>query len=83
MQSCHEGIQLSSRCRLHKELKDNHEIELYLQRNINRALRITLRKLRISSHKFLVERRLKFGRSLKPKTEYGDRLCTLCSKNNI
>ena len=79
MQSCHEDIQLSSRCRLYKELKDNHEMEPYLQRNINRALRITLTKLRLSSHKLLVER----GRWLKPKIEYGNRLCTLCSKIDI
>ena len=79
MQSCHEDIQLSSRCRLYKELKDNHEMEPYLQRNINRALRITLTKLRLSSHKLLVER----GRWLKPKIEYSNRLCTLCSKIDI
>ena len=30
MQSCHEDIQLSSRRRLYKELKDNHEMEPYL-----------------------------------------------------
>ena len=79
MQSCYEDIQLSSRCRLYKELKDNHEMEPYLQRNINRALRITLAKLRLSSHKLLVE----IGRWLKPKIEYGNRLCTLCSKIDI
>ena len=79
MQSCHEDIQLSSRCRLYKELKDNDEMEPYLQRNINRALRIILTKLRLSSHKLLVER----GRWLKPKIEYGNRLCTLCSKIDI
>ena len=45
MQPCHEDIQLSSRCRLYKELKVNHEMEPYLQRNINRALRITLTNL--------------------------------------
>ena len=33
-------------------------------------------KLKLSSHKLLVER----GRWLKPKIEYGNRLCTLCSK---
>ena len=52
MQSC----QLSSLCRLYKELKDNHEMEPYLQRNINRALIITFTKLLLSSHKLLVER---------------------------
>ena len=28
MQSWHEDIQMSCRCRLYKELKDNHEMEL-------------------------------------------------------
>ena len=68
MQSCHEDIQLSSRCRLYKELKDNHAMEPYLQRYINRVLRITFTKLRLCSHKLLVER----GRWLKPKIEYVD-----------
>ena len=49
--SCHDDNQMSCRCRLYKELKDNHDMEPYLQRNINRALRITLTKLRPSSHK--------------------------------
>ena len=41
-QSCHEQIQQSSRCRLYKELKENHDIEPYLQRNISCCtLRIT------------------------------------------
>ena len=79
MHSCHEDIQLSSRCRLYKELKDNHEIKPYLQRNVNRALRITLTKLRLNRHKLLIES----GRWLKAKIEYGDRLCTLCSKIDI
>ena len=78
MQSCHKDVQLCSRCRLYKELKDNHEIP-FLQRNINRALGITLTKLRLNSHKLLVER----GRWLKAKVEHGNRLCTLCSKIGI
>ena len=40
-QSCHEQIQQSSRCRLYKELKENHDIEPYLRRNISCTLRIT------------------------------------------
>ena len=54
-------------------------MEPYLQRNINRALRIALTKLRLSSHKLLVER----GRWLKLKIEHSNRLWTLCFKNNI
>ena len=55
-------------------------MEPYLQGNINRVLRITLTKLRLSGrHMLLVER----GQWLKHKIEYGDRLCTLCSKIDI
>ena len=54
-QSCHEQIQQSSRCRLYKELKENHDIEPYLRRNISCTLRITFTKMRLSSHKLLVE----------------------------
>ena len=55
-QSCHEQIQQSSRCRLYKELKENHDIEPYLGRNISCTLRITFTKMRLSSHKLLVKR---------------------------
>ena len=78
-QSCHEQIQQSSRCRLYKELKENHDIEPYLRRNISYTLRITFTKMRLSSHKLLVER----GRWVKPKINYCDRLCTLCHKHDI
>ena len=78
-QSCHEQIQQSSRCRLYKELKEDHDIEPYLRRNISCTLRITFTKMRLSSHKLLVER----GRWLKPKINYCDRLCTLCHKHDI
>ena len=78
-QSCHEQIQQSSRCRLYKELKENHDIEPYLRRNISYTLRTTFTKMRLSSHKLLVER----GRWVKPKINYCDRLCTLCHKHDI
>ena len=77
--SCHGQIQQSSRCRLYKELKENHDIEPYLRRNISYTLRITFTKMRLSSHKLLVER----GRWVKPKINYCDRLCTLCHKHDI
>ena len=70
-QSSHEQIQHSSRCRLYKELKENHDIEPYLRRNICCTPRITFTKLRLSSHKRLVKR----GRWVKPKINYCDRLC--------
>ena len=78
-QSCHEQIQQSSRCRLCKELKENHDIEPYLWCNISCTLMITFTKMRLSSHKLLVERR----RWVKSKINYCDRLCTLCHKHDI
>ena len=62
-----------------KELKENHDIEPYLRRNISCTLRITFTKMRLSSRKLLVER----GRWVKPKINYCDRLCTLCHKHDI
>ena len=47
--------------------------------NINTRLRSCLTKLRLSSHKYLVER----GRWLKPKLPYIDRKCTLCNIPDI
>ena len=38
LRQLHVDNQMSCRCRLYKELKDNHDMEPYLQRNTNRAL---------------------------------------------
>ena len=69
-QWCHEQIQQSSRCRLYKELKENHDIEPYLRCNISCTLRITFTKMRLNSPKLLVES----GRWVKPKINYCDRV---------
>ena len=52
-----------------------------VQRTIyyHRDLRQYLTKLRLSSHKLLVES----GRWTKPKINYHERLCTLCDENDI
>ena len=47
--------------------------------NIRHNLRTCYTKLRLSRHKFLVER----GRWLKPKIQYTDRKCTLCNTTDI
>ena len=54
-------------------------MENYLKCNYHRDFRQYLTKLRLSSHKFLVER----GRWVKPKINYHERLCTLCDENDI
>ena len=51
----------------------------YLQRDIHSNLRSAFSKLRLSSHRFMVERR----RWRKPKVQYIDRKCTLCNDNDI
>ena len=43
------------------------------------SLRSAFTKLRLSSHRFMVER----GRWMKPKVQYIDRKCTLCNDNDI
>ena len=46
---------LSPRCRMYKEIKPTFGDEIYLEMNINTRLRSCLTKLRLSSHKYLVE----------------------------
>ena len=59
--------------------KPVYSMETYLRCNYHRDLRRYLTKLRLSSHKFLVER----GRWVKPKIKYHERLCTLYDENEI
>ena len=47
-------IQSSSRCRMYKEIKQVHKPEAYLTININRKVRTSFTKFRLSSHKLLV-----------------------------
>ena len=68
IQECLSDISLSPRCRMYKEIKPTFGGELYLEMNINTRLRSCLTKLRLSSHKYLVER----GRWLKPNLPYID-----------
>ena len=55
-----------------------YSMDNYLQCSYHRDLRQCLAKLRLSSHKFLVER----GRWVKHKINYHERLCTLCDEND-
>ena len=69
------------------EINFTFEIEPYLQnityfdhnRNCNRELRQCLTKIRLSGHKFLVER----GRWAKPQISYQERKCTLCGQLDV
>ena len=79
IQECLSDISLSPRCRMYKEIKPTFGGELYLEMNINTRLRSCLTKLRLSSHKYLVER----GRWLNSKLPYIDRKCTLCNIPDI
>ena len=79
VQQCFGEIRDSSRCRLYREIKFTFEMEPYLQNNCNRELRQCLTKIRLSSHKFLVER----GRWAKPQISYQERKCTLCGQLDV
>ena len=87
VQQCFGEIRDSSRCRLDREINFTFEIEPYLQnityfdhnRNCNRELRQCLTKIRLSGHKFLVER----GRWAKPQISYQERKCTLCGQLDV
>ena len=66
-------VNLTSDGRLFKYLKTDFCFESYLTLN-NRALRISITKIRLSSNLFLVER----GRWGVNRIERNERLCTLC-----
>ena len=79
IQHCFADIEASTRCRTYKDIKSIHDIEPYLQRDIHISIRSAFTKLRLSSHRFMVER----GRWMNPKVQYIDRKCTLCNDNDI
>ena len=79
IQKCFNDIQISDRCRLYKEIKTVFRCESYMSCEIKSALRVNYTKLRLSSHKFLVER----ARWGKVKIPYAQRRCTLCSSGDI
>ena len=78
-QQCLGEIRDSSRCRMYEEIKLSFSASYYVKFNIHKNLRICFTKLRLSSHKLLVER----GRWIKPKVENNERRCTLCSYSDI
>ena len=78
-QQCLSEIRDSSRCRMYEEIKPSFSASYYVKFNIHKNLRICFTKLRLSSHKLLVER----GRWIKPKVAYNERRCTLCNYSGI
>ena len=67
------------RCRLYKEIKTVIEFKSYMNCNVRRDVRVCFTKLRLSSHKLLVES----ARWLKLKVTYTQRTCTLSNSNDI
>ena len=64
---------------MYKEIKQVHKPESYLTININKNVRTSFTKFRLSSHKLLVER----GRWTISKLDYELRKCTLCNSGDI
>ena len=77
--ACFSEIEKSNRYRLYRNIKEVHDTELYLRQQYNCPLRQGFSIIRLSSHKFFVER----GRWSKPKVEYVDKFCTLCDQRDI
>ena len=73
LQNWHTEINLTSDFRLFKKIKESFVFENYLNLD-NKAFRIAITKVRLSSHLFLIER----GRWNKPKINAEDRKCDLC-----
>ena len=66
-------VALTSNNRLYKSIKHSFNFESYLNLN-NRALRVAITKVRLSSHLFHVER----GRWGKTRIEFQERICSIC-----
>ena len=66
---------------MYEEIKLSFSALYYVKFNIHKNLRICFTKLRLSSHKLLVER----GRWIKSKVPYNERRCTstLCNYSDI
>ena len=79
IQKWFSDIQNSDRCRLYKEIKIVFCCESYMSDKIKQNLRVNYTKLRLSSHKFLVET----ARWRKAKIPCAQRTCTLCSSGDI
>ena len=73
LQDWSSQVQLTSENRLYKNIKTNFKLEPYLNLN-NRALRVSLSKIRLSSHIFNIER----GRWGPVRQEVNERKCTVC-----
>ena len=73
LQEWSSQVQLTSENRLYKMIKINFKFEPYLDLN-NRALRVALTKIRLSSHIFNIER----GRWGIVRQEVNERKCAVC-----
>ena len=78
-QQCLSEIRDSSRCRMYEKIKVLFSASYSDKFNIHKKLRICFTKLRLSSHKLLVER----GRWIKSKVPYNEKRCTLCNYSDI
>ena len=63
----------------YREIKSNYEPENYLISVKNISFRKELTKLRISSHRLLIES----GRYCSPKLPREERLCSICSESRL
>ena len=64
---------------LYRSVKDNFEMEPYLENIISRNLRIALTKLRISAHSL----RIQTGRYSRDRVDRNLRYCLICNANEI
>ena len=70
-------IRESSCCRMYNEIKPDHKPEIYL--TINKNVRTTFTRFKLSSHRLLVEG----GRWKSLKLDYELRKCKLCDSGDI
>ena len=64
---------------MHKVIKLSFSASSYVKYKIHTHLKTYLTKLRLISHKYLVERSC----WIKPKVPYNERRCTLCNNLDI
>ncbi|XP_069141192.1 uncharacterized protein [Argopecten irradians] len=71
------AFDVSPKCEIYKHLVDNFEIQFYLKKPLNSKTKQILSKYRMQAHSLQIEA----GRyNAVPR---GDRLCTVCDKNDV
>ena len=79
IQNCTSDVESGNKCRMYKKIKTVYKCETYMDCSIRHDLRMYYTKVRLSSHKFMVER----ARWRKDEILYHERTCSLCNVHDV